>query len=209
MNDKKILQHYCNVAQVLGEMFKPSLEVLVHDLRDPAKSIICIYNGHITGRKVGDSTTDLGLRRVRGEDVPDMIISYENRSPSGSKLKSSSLAIRNEKNKIIGALCLNFDLALISSITEILNIISSTTLSKDISQPEKFTPSSAVDETEHALQNALNSMGLTGKILTLDDKRTIIKKLFKDNVFNKRGAAVTIAKLLKITRASVYNYLKE
>ena len=40
-----IFAHYINVAEVLGTMFAPILEVVVHDLRTPEHSIIAIYNG--------------------------------------------------------------------------------------------------------------------------------------------------------------------
>ena len=53
-NDDAILQRYVQLARVLGRMFAPFLETIVHDLRQPESSIICIFNSHVTGRKVGD-----------------------------------------------------------------------------------------------------------------------------------------------------------
>ena len=106
MTDEKILEHYKNVTKVLGQMFAPIMEVLVFDLRTPERSVIAIENGHITNRKVGHPTSDLGSRRLKKGDVPNMLINYANQSPTGHNLKSSSLAIKNEKGNTIGVLCI-------------------------------------------------------------------------------------------------------
>lgn len=56
---KDPFQRYLDLADVLGTMFASFVEVIAHDLRPPESSIIAIYNGHITVRKVGDGTTDI------------------------------------------------------------------------------------------------------------------------------------------------------
>ena len=46
--DREILSHYIKMGEILSEMFKPNLEVIIHDLRFPEHSIIAIFNNHIT-----------------------------------------------------------------------------------------------------------------------------------------------------------------
>ena len=106
LKNDEILAHYIRVGEMLGRMFPDFLEVIIHDLRTPEKSIVAIFNGHITGRKVGDPTSDLGIKRLNGT-VPDDMYNYANESPSGDRLKSSSIAIRNHKDELLGSIALN------------------------------------------------------------------------------------------------------
>ena len=91
-------------------MFAPYLEVIIHDLQTPEHSIIAIFNNHVTGRKIGDGTSDIGYKKL-ADKLPDKIVNYNNKSPSGTDLKSSSLTIRNRKDVIIGSMGFNFDLS--------------------------------------------------------------------------------------------------
>ena len=78
LTDKEILAHYIKMGEALSEMFKPNLEVIIHDLRFPEHSIIAIFNSQVTGRKVGEGTSDLGYKKVEGK-VPDKVINYKNK----------------------------------------------------------------------------------------------------------------------------------
>ena len=110
MNCNPIFTRYIQIADLLGSLFKNSLEVVVHDFRDLDHSIIHIVNGGISGRKIGDGASELGIRRLLAkETIPDVLVNYENRNERGQKCKSGSLAIRDDDGKMIGAICLNFD----------------------------------------------------------------------------------------------------
>ena len=40
LTDSEILSHYIKMGEVVSEMFRPHLEVIIHDLRFPEHSII-------------------------------------------------------------------------------------------------------------------------------------------------------------------------
>ncbi|GAI72014.1 unnamed protein product [marine sediment metagenome] len=66
MNSKKEDKNYLfnnlkMIAEAIGKTFGKNCEVVIHDYSNPNHSIIKIVNGYITGRKVGDSLTDLAL----------------------------------------------------------------------------------------------------------------------------------------------------
>ena len=108
--NREILNHYVKTGEIIAEMFAPYLEVIIHDLQTPEHSIIAIFNNHVTGRKIGDGTSNIGYKKL-ADKLPDKIVNYNNQSPSGTDLKSSSLTIRNRKNEIIGSMGFNFDLS--------------------------------------------------------------------------------------------------
>ncbi len=199
-----IFDRYKSIAQMLGAMFTPFLEVVVHDLRRPKHSIIAIENGHITGRKIGDATTDLGLKRLKSNDLPDQFFNYENISPRGHKLKSSSLAIRNDEGKLIGSICLNLSCKEFLDISKILEQLCKT----ENSHQEKFNTLPASREISATIQDYLIKKGLINKHLTPKDRSALVTYLNEKGFFRMRGAIGVIANELGVTRPSIYNDLK-
>ena len=208
-SNQQIFEHYIRVGEIIAEMFSPYLEVIIHDLKDPEHSIIAIFNNHITGRKIGDGTSDIGYKKLANE-LPDKIVNYENKSPSGIKLKSSTLTIRNQHNKIIGSMAFNFDLTPFENIQEFFNTITKTNKSKlnDFPKQEQFFLWSIRDELEQELNKYIIANGLQGKVLTKKDKLNVVALMNKKGHIKKRGSMSILSELLAITRPTLYKYLK-
>lgn len=206
----RVLAHYVNMAQVLGEMFAPILETVVHDLRKPEESIIAIYNGDLTGRNVGDAATNLGRRLLEGE-FPDVLVGYQNESPNGQKLKSASLAIRDADGSLIGVLGLNMNVSYFDQFGSFIEQFISSQKSDHVSAPERFkghldgmtTPKEDIRE---AINRYITSHNWNAQTLSYTDKRQIVEHLYANGYFKSRGAVTIIADELGLTRPSVYNY---
>ena len=209
-SNHQIFEHYIRVGEIIAEKFSPYLEVIIHDLQDPEHSIIAIFNNHITGRKIGDGTSDIGYKKIANE-LPDKIVNYENRSPSGAKLKSSSLTIRNGQGKIIGSMAFNFDLTPFENVQDFFNTITQTSKSKldDFPKQEQFFVWSVRDDLEQALNKYIIANGLQGKALTRKDKLKVVVLMKKEGHIKKRGAMSILSELLAITRPTLYKYLKD
>ena len=205
-----IFEHYIRVGEIIAEKFSPYLEVIIHDLKDPEHSIIAIFNNHITGRKIGDGTSDIGYKKLANK-LPDKIVNYENTSPSGAKLKSSTLTIRNGHGKIIGSMAFNFDLTPFENVQEFFNTITKTSKSKldDFPKQEQFFVWSVRDDLEQALNKYIIANGLQGKVLTRKDKLNVVVLMKKEGHIKKRGDMSILSELLAITRPTLYKYLKD
>lgn len=202
-----IFEHFLHTAEMLGSMFSPFLEVIVHDLMYPDNSILAIYNGHITGRKVGDRTTDLGYRRIKG-NIPDKIFNYRNKSPKGTSLKSSSLAFRNSKGELLGSLCLNLNITGFESIGILLDTILSTTPNPYFDGNEDFHPKSTDGEIEATIQHHIVDAAINPLNLSRPQKMEIIEKLYVAGHFNKKASVSIVANRLNLSRPTIYTYLK-
>ena len=207
-NNQDILTHYIKVGEIVAEMFSPYLEVIVHDLTNPNQSIIAIFNSHITGRKIGDGTSDIGYKKLSNE-LPDKIINYSNKSPSGVELKSSSLTIRNDANKIIGSMGFNFDLSHFVNIREFIDLFSKSVEMEELPKKEEFFMWSIKTEIQQALNKYLMMNKLQSKVLTRDDKLKVISYMKNKGYISKKGAKTIISELLAISRPTLYKYLKE
>jgi|TARA_B100001964_G_scaffold178706_1_gene197118 predicted transcriptional regulator YheO len=206
--NREILEHYVKVGEVIAEMFAPNLEVIIHDLQTPEHSIIAIFNNHITGRKIGDGTSDIGYKKLEDE-LPDKIVNYNNQSPSGSDLKSSSLTIRNSDDEIIGSMGLNFDLSSFVNIKEFLEMFTETFTLDNLPKREEFFMWSVKDEIQQALNKYIASHDLQGKVLNRKDKLNVVAYMKKEGHINKKGAISILSEMLAITRPTLYKYIKE
>mgnify|MGYP001356293744 CR=1 FL=1 len=206
--NREILEHYVKVGEVIAEMFAPNLEVIIHDLQTPEHSIIAIFNNHITGRKIGDGTSDIGYKKLEDE-LPDKIVNYNNQSPSGSDLKSSSLTIRNSDDEIIGSMGLNFDLSSFVNIKEFLEMFTETFTLDKLPKREEFFMWSVKDEIQQALNKYIASHHLQGKVLNRKDKLNVVAFMKKEGHINKKGAISILSEMLAITRPTLYKYVKE
>jgi len=206
--NREILEHYVKAGEIIAEMFAPNLEVIIHDLKTPEHSIIAIFNNHITGRKIGDGTSDIGYKKLEGE-LPDKIVNYNNQSPSGLDLKSSSLTIRNRGGEIIGSMGLNFDLSSFVNIKEFLEMFTETFALDNLPKREEFFMWSVKDEIQQALNKYIASHDLQGKILNRKDKLNVVAYMKKEGHIKKKGAISILSEMLAITRPTLYKYIKE
>ena len=206
--NREILEHYIKAGEIIAEMFAPNMEVIIHDLQSPEHSIIAIFNNHITGRKIGDGTSDIGYKKLTDE-LPDKIVNYNNQSPSGAELKSSSLTIRNRDDEIIGSMGFNFDLSSFVNIKEFFEIFTKTIVLDDLPDREQFFMWSVKDEIQQALNKFIAYNDLQSKVLTRKDKLNVVAFMKKEGHINKKGAISILSELLAITRPTLYKYIKE
>jgi class 3 adenylate cyclase len=103
------LENYKRLVNELGRSFaNTGIEILLHNLVNPSKSLVAIENGEVTGRSVGGGATnlvlDLKTRRQRGENK----INYELNIGS-RRFKCTTVPIFRPDFGLVGAICINID----------------------------------------------------------------------------------------------------
>ena len=102
------LDNYKRIVRLIGDSF-PNLgiEILLHNLSNPAKSLTVIEN-NITGRKLEAGATnlvmDLKLRKLREQDKLNYELNIGSR-----KFKCTTIPIFRKEYGLIGAICINVD----------------------------------------------------------------------------------------------------
>lgn len=204
-NDDLLIREASKVAISLGKMFAPFCEVILHDLRTPDHSIVVIENS-LSGRKVGDSATNIGLQRVLDNDFPDVLQNYPNSLPNGKPLKSTSIGIRNEKGICIAAICINMDISMFTGVGNLLTAFTATELSGLPIQEQLRTFS--VDEIRKTISDYATQHHCEAKELNLDQKKELVGRLSKTGLLQLKNGPATTAAMLGVSRASIYNYQK-
>ncbi|OAH11766.1 helix-turn-helix transcriptional regulator [Streptomyces jeddahensis] len=204
--DEHLIREAEKIAVALGRMFPGLCEVVLHDLRDPQHAIRAIEN-NLSGRQVGDSATELGLARIADPEYPSVIQNYPNRFPDGRPVKSTSIGIKNAEGEYIAALCLNLDVSVLSPVTLALsNLVSTDNGHRE--QPLETLRDRNARELRQEVEARAAERAATPRSLRREDKKELVRQLQRDGYFDSRDAAQTIADLLGVSRATVYNYTK-
>src|SRR6266849_34122 len=117
----EVLIPYEPIVDCIADLFGPNCEVVLHDSHDPSHSVVKIRNGHVTGRTVNSPLTDLGLEILQRKNFRRITLgNYFTRLPNGKTLKSNAVLIHNEHGKIVGMLCINFDVSQLMALDQTL-----------------------------------------------------------------------------------------
>lgn len=191
--------------EAVARLFHPRVEAVLHDLR--SGKIAAIYN-NLSRRAVGERSAISKFVGESVDDFPDVFEPYYKTNWDGRKFKCVSVTVRDDNGKPIGLACLNFDASLFEYIGKQLGEMLAVA-SKDAPNPiEQFTEDWQ-GRVNECIDNYLKENHTTLKALTSEQKRAAINRLYAHGLFNYRKAAVYIGEQLGISRATVYNYLKE
>ncbi|WP_026582358.1 helix-turn-helix transcriptional regulator [Bacillus sp. J33] len=193
-------------ADMLVRMFGSRCEVAVHDFSDLKKSLIHIA-GDITDRKIGSPITDLVLNELakHENDVND-IANYKTQSKKGNVMKSSTIFLRDDENKVIGALCLNYDISLLMQFGgEIEEFIS---FDDNHAKSENFF-NTVQDVIHEMVEQVLQGFKKAPSLMTLDEKVECVRQLEDKGTFLIKGATDYVASVLGVSKFTIYNYLQK
>ncbi len=203
-----ILKGMIPMVEGISKTFGRNCEVVLHEITDSKKSIVAIYNGHVTGRSVGSPMLDVGLKAVRKGNNADNILNYRNKSSDGRVLKSSTMFIRNEEDEIIGCLCINIDISEFVVAQKSLEELIQTDTKVEVTMGD-FATNNVNDVLMNIVSETLDAFGKPVAYMNKEEKVNIVKKLDEQGAFLIKGAIDYVAKILCVSRYTIYNYLDE
>jgi len=195
------------IMDLLEKQFGRNCEVVLHDLtKDYNHTIIDIRNGHVTGREIGDCGSNLGLEVLRGSVVNGDRYNYITHTKDGKVLRSSSLYFYNEKNKVIGSLCINLD------ITEELRfenyLKARNNYSLDINEDKEVFATDVKQLLEHFITEGQRIVGKPIVLMDRGEKLQFLKYLDDAGAFLITKSSERIIQLMGISKGTLYSYLE-
>jgi predicted transcriptional regulator YheO len=111
----RVFQVYRDIVNGIGQTFSGTgVEIVLHDTRNPLHSVVAIQNP-ISGRRLGDSTTNFGLELIKTYSVVDRqgssYVSYPLTLKDGRQIKSSTIPLFDETYGLVGFICMNIDIS--------------------------------------------------------------------------------------------------
>lgn len=201
-----IIKRYMPMAKGIAGTFGSNCEVVLHDFTDLNDSIVVIENGHVTGRDASSSMSDHSLQQVKAGNTEKDTINYSGKGADGRTIKSTTMFIRDDEDKVIGCLCINFDATEFAIAKKALEEL------LDFGQePAKEDKSSKKinDVLREVVQSKIDDIGKPVAYLNKDEKVKIVHQLDGQGVFLIKGAIDYVADILCVSRYTIYNYLDE
>lgn len=200
-NDKKILESYKLLIEGLAKYLGNSYELVLHSLEDLDNSVVAIFNGEHTGRKVGAPITDLALKMLdQIENGDENTIVYFSQNKKGEPLKSATIAIKGDDNKVIGLLCINMYLN-----TSLKDILESLTPNKAIT--ENYNQNST-ELIKSAYEIEKTNVLADPTILPSNKNKVIIERLYDKGIFQMKDAVPEIESLMELSKNTVYLHIR-
>lgn len=200
---KKHWKRYEAMVKAIVELFHPFVEAAVHDLSKG--SVVALYH-NFSQRKVG-SASPLTELKVNVEDFPDYFAPYSKVNWDGRPLKCTSITIRDEEGKAIGLICFNADVSLMQNAYKSLGVFLK--IEEKAENPIEVFGHQCEEQATATIHQYLDDNRLSMHHLSRDMKRDLVQHLYHKGIFNFKSAAPFVANYLNISRASVYNYIKQ
>lgn len=187
------------LSEGVFKLFHPFIEVVIHDLREDK---IAHLAGTRSPRKKGDPSF---LSQADRSLPPGVYGPYSKISAEGKAMKSVSIVFPSDNTERY-MLCINYD---ISEFQNIQTLMSSLTNLTGLKPLEKVFEENWQDKVHSFINEILIKKGVTLNQLSRDEKKELVFLLRKKGAFKQKNAATYIAQILKVSRASIYGYLKE
>lgn len=202
----KELENFIPIANLIATTFGKDCEVVLHDLSTPQCSVVYTVNNHVTGRQVGQSFDHLIKNVLLSKNFrDDYLANYLFETSDNKKIKSSTALIRDSNSKVIGALCVNYNL---ESFKEFKNFIEEfITVEEGENEREVEPIQNVLEIVDEIIDKTISNENV--EKLKRDEKIEIIRFMDNKGIFLIKGAIEKVADKLNISKVTVYSYLDE
>jgi predicted transcriptional regulator YheO len=207
--ERAILYSYRDTLEGLAEYLGSGYEIVLHCLESYEHSVIKIINGFHTGRTEGAPITNLALAMLselkQQPGTPHAIV-YFAQNRKGEPLKSTTIPILGDSERIIGLICINFYMN--TPLSELIQAM----------RPQEFASTSSL-KSESFAESAEEMLALTLNEVIPEVKgdqalkrsvhnKEIVRRLWERGVFDIKGSVETVAEALKLSPNTVYLHLR-
>lgn len=203
MTKKEAFNFLKRLAEGIAEMFGSDCETVIHDLRSEDEVIVAIYNGNVTGRKVGDKLNLLGVYELEemenGKDFYNCLC----KTNDGRLLKSTTVHFKSDDFHY--ALGINFDYTKFYDASKVL--ASFMKIGVDVTKVVNENPSEKLFDEIYA--EAVEHFRKNPKMMTKKEKLEFITYIKDHGGFSLKKSVVNLAKYMEVSRFTIYNYFKE
>lgn len=197
----KQLKTFIPLCNSIGKLFHPNVEVVLHDVKTrKVAHIVNSFSKRLAGDNMISEPTDLDILDN------DIIGPYSKVNIDGTRLKTISTILRDTEEHAIGIMCINFKVEVFEKMYDSLKVLLNI---EEENQPQTFFSQDWKVHTHDIINKYLNEKKLTLENLKTKNKKELILHLNKEGVFSFRNVIPYLCKVLDISRAAIYKWLKE
>lgn len=209
MTQEERLELLENMVLGMSKLMGSDTEIVLHDLYK--KELVYIVNNHITGRSVGyhmDPTVYEVIENLADGD--GHLIGYGSKTAKGMSLRSSHFIVRGEDGQPAAMICINQDTSRLQNARDLLDsMIRLQPLGAAVQEQEPEDETNYIQKmTQQVIIDSIEKMKPTS-IDTKEGKLRVLQQLEIKGVFAVKDAVPSVCRLLSISQATLYNYLRE
>jgi len=193
------LSAYYPLCDAIALLLQPQAEVVLHDLATETVAHIANPFSH---REVGEPSL---LHEIDFRPDVALIGPYEKVNFDGRRLKSVSAVLR-EDGRAVGVICINLDVTHLQSAIELLTAL--TRVPPGAGQPAVLFQEDWHERINQYVHAWTARNGVVIADLSRAQKLQLVGELAADGAFGGKHAAAYVSRVLQMSRASVYNYLR-
>ena len=197
------------LARGIARQFGNNCEVVVHDLsgEDSEHSVVVIENGHVTGRRLGDGPSHVVWEALKADpkNLQDRL-AYLTRTEDGKILKSSTIFIRDDQDKVTGIFAINYDITMMKAMEETLSMFTGT---EETAQEPQTITHNVNDLLDELIKQSAQLVGKPVALMTKDDKVKAIRFLNESGAFLITKAGQRVCNFFGISKYTLYSYIDE
>lgn len=201
MTEQEFIDFLTDFASLIAEMFGENCEVVVSDADNEEHAVLAIFNGHVSGREVGSPMLDIARKRI-ANSADGYLINYDMRETLKKNIKSSTISTAfNDRHFSV---CINYNCEDMSNMHHFLTqFLSMTDNSANI--PDYSSENIIKQSIEEIVTRIGKPMSMMGKA----DRLEVINQLNQLGLLKMQKSIPEIARIMGISRYTVYNYMKE
>ena len=184
----------------MARLFRPFLEVVVHDLKSETLAYIA---NPFSFRRIGEPSL---LHEIDFSPNDRLIGPYRKTGADGRRIRAMSVTLRDAHDKPIGVMCMNFDCMDFDAVRRTIELL--VPQSSSAERPAAIFTEDWDERINEFIVNWCTGRGTTVQRLQRDERRELVCALASDGAFNVKRAPVHVARILGLSRATIYNYLR-
>lgn len=202
----KTIKRYVPIAQLIAQTFGKNCEVVLHDLTKPHNSVVYTVNAHVTGKEVGETFNILISKVLLSASFKeDVTANYLTITSDGREIKSSTAFIRNGKNDVVGAICINYDLDKMKDMKVFLDEFMHINDDNTIQASDQIE--NVLDIADSIIEKTL--LGVNFDLLNRAERLNLIAFMDQKGLFLIKGSIDKVADKLGVSKVTIYSYLDD
>lgn len=211
-----ILKTLSIIADAVAIVARPDLEIVVHDLTKPHRSIVKIINGHISGRSVADPMASNPVEETKlraalaktGEPFEVRPISGKTAWIAADRpIRTASVMFFDAAGQASAMLCLNVDEAVAgrfkADVEALFGMAATAAQPTEPLEPRDVHMGAMI---EGIVEEAIAASCVPVDRMSKQEKVEAVSSMHEKGVFLMRGSVEYVAKRLDVTKHTIYNY---
>lgn len=195
------------ILDILEKHFGENVEFVVHDLSLAYEhTIVDIRNGHVTGRKLGDTGDLLGLKALRySHDNGANCFNTLTYTDEGKILRTSTFFFRNAQGTAVASFAINEDITESIKYEQYLHRMNRLDSAGEAMELYQGNVNKMLD---YLINSALLEVGKNAAVMTRSDKLRIVDFLDSRGAFLIAKSVQKVCEVLEISKVTLYSYLE-